>query len=133
MKLTPEKINEMARAHNSCHDYKFCLAIDFDNTLCKSNYPDCGEPIEPIVEFIKAVQSNDELYLTLYTCRHGKALQDAINWCVQHGIGFDFVNENAPDRIAIWGDVRKISCDILIDDTSWGFDINDYKQISNLS
>lgn len=38
-------------------------------------------------------------------------------YCEEHGVPIDYVNENAPERMAIYGnDCRKISADIYIDD-----------------
>lgn len=33
---------------NSTH--KKIIAVDFDGTLCDSNYPLCGEPIIPVID-----------------------------------------------------------------------------------
>jgi hypothetical protein len=46
-------------------------------------------------------------------------LQEALDWCAERGLVFDFVNANAPDRIAQYGaDPRKVSVDLYIDDRS---------------
>lgn len=104
--------------------YKFVLAVDFDKTLCNSHYPDCGEET-PICDFIRSIQHLDYIQ-TLYTCRTGKALEDAILWCKDHNIRIDYANENDPVRIAMYGECRKISYDILIDDRCYNFNINDF-------
>jgi hypothetical protein len=61
--------------------------------------------------------------LILWTCRQGKPLEEAVEWCKTQGLVFDYINENPPDRIAIWGDCRKVYADIYIDDHN--FMIND--------
>jgi len=44
-------------------------------------------------------------------------LRVATAYCAIHGLFFDAVNENLPERIkAFGGDCRKISCDIFYDD-----------------
>lgn len=55
--------------------------------------------------------------LILFTCREGKPLEDAVEWCRNLGLVFDSVNENLPEMIEEYGsDCRKIAYDILIDD-----------------
>lgn len=55
--------------------------------------------------------------LILFTCREGKPLEDAVEWCRNLGLVFDAVNENLPEGIAEYGtNPRKIGYDILIDD-----------------
>lgn len=104
---------------------KFVLAIDFDKTLSDSSYPECGEEIKPICDFIREAQKED-IYLILDTCRNGEVLDKAVNWCYNHNIFPHYINENAKDRIDIFGDTRKISCDIRIDDVNYHFNINDF-------
>lgn len=53
----------------------------------------------------------------MWTCRTDGKLKDAIEWCKEHGLKFDAVNENLPERIAMFGtDPRKIGADEYIDD-----------------
>ena len=62
--------------------------------------------------------------MILYTCREGDLLREAVDWCKAHGLEFDAVNENLPERIALYGgDCRKISADAYLDDLAipvWG-------------
>lgn len=92
------------------------IAVDFDDTLCFSNWPDLGEPNLNLIEYLKKWR-NEENKLILWTCRDGNALQKAVDWCEKLGLVFDAVNENIPEVIALYGnDSRKISADWYIDD-----------------
>ena len=97
-------------------DNPLVFAIDFDNTLCESAYPDIGEPIQPIIDFCKNMKA-DGHKLILWTCREGKLLANAILWCFEHGLLFDAYNANLPERIEQYGtDPRKIGADFFVDD-----------------
>ena len=44
----------------------------------------------------------------------------AIDFCAQHGLHFDAVNDNLPEIVARYGsNSRKITCDYYIDDRSF--------------
>ena len=83
------------------------IAIDFDNTLFKTDWPDILEPIWGVIERAKEEQRNGTK-LILWTCRCGKYLDDAIEACRRVGIIFDAVNENLPERIEMFdgSDIR---------------------------
>lgn len=92
------------------------IAVDFDNTLCYSNWPDLGEPNIPLIKYLKQQKSLGNKII-LWTCRVGKPLEDATAWCERQGLTFDAVNDNLPEVIAFYGtNSRKITCDIYIDD-----------------
>lgn len=106
---------------------KYCVAVDFDKTLCDSYYPFLGDEIEPICNFIRSIQDLD-IVLILNTCRTGFYLSDALMWCNEHHIYFDYINGNDPQRIIEYGaDSRKISCNMMIDDSCYNFNINDFE------
>ena len=92
------------------------IAVDFDGTLCESAWPGIGPPrLEVIDTLIKSRKNGDRLIL--WTCREGKLLENALEWCRQYGLEFDSVNENLPERIAEFhSNPRKISADIYLDD-----------------
>ena len=51
------------------------------------------------------------------TLTGGDALDAAVRWCAEHGLTFDAVNENLPERIALYAsDSRKVSADEYWDD-----------------
>ena len=91
------------------------IAVDFDNTLAFTDYPDIRAPNRPVIDYIKARKLAGDTII-LYTCRHDKELAEAVEWCRQQGVEFDYVNENAPELIERYGDSRKIAADIYIDD-----------------
>ena len=95
------------------------IAVDFDGTLCYSCWPGTGEPNKELIDELIICRKKGNK-LILWTCREGEAIQIAIEWCKDHGLCFDAVNENLPDVISLFGnDSRKISCDLYIDDKSW--------------
>lgn len=92
------------------------IAVDFDGTLCENKYPKIGEPNEQIIAYIRGMKKLGAR-LILWTCRSGKLLQDAVEWCSERGIVFDAVNENLPDIIEYFGgDTRKVYAHEYIDD-----------------
>ena len=91
------------------------IAVDFDGTLAVTKYPTIISPITKTIEFCKNRKLQGDT-LILYTCRNGKDLFEAIDWCKTQGVVFDYVNENSPDRIAMYSDCRKIYADIYLDD-----------------
>lgn len=96
-------------------DYKI-YAVDFDGTLCDSNYPEFGDPIQRVIDFCKEKQREGHK-LILWTCRTGKPLDDAVMWCTEHGLYFDAVNDNLPELNKLYGNnSRKVYADFYIDD-----------------
>lgn len=95
------------------------IAIDFDNTLFKTEWPDIVEPIWPTIQM--AQKKKDEgCKLILWTCRHDERLKEAVAACREVGLEFDAVNENLPEIIEEFGgDTRKIFANEYWDDLSW--------------
>lgn len=126
MKMNRENfINMLNNYYSTSPPVRFVLAVDFDGTLCNSNYPNLGDEIKPVCDFIRSISDLD-CNIVLYTCRHNKALDAAIEWCFEHKIYFDYVNENADDRILYYGNCEKLSYDLLIDDKALNFNIEDF-------
>lgn len=50
---------------------KKIIAVDFDGTLCNSNYPLCGEPTIPVIDELLKEKENGAIMI-LYTMREGK-------------------------------------------------------------
>ncbi len=96
-------------------DYKI-IAVDFDGTLCYSNWPELGDPNRVLIDqLIKCRESGHKLIL--WTCRAGEPLEKAVSWCRQQGLVFDAVNDNLPEIVSLYGNnSRKITCDFYIDD-----------------
>lgn len=93
------------------------IAVDFDGTLCKDNYPRIGDPNIELIEWLKLRQSNGSRII-LWTCRCGTALEDAVKWCARKGLIFDAINDNIPGVVAAMNNSnsRKVFADIYIDD-----------------
>lgn len=92
------------------------IAVDFDGTLCFSNWPELGEPNRPLIKYLKNWREQGNK-LILWTCRAGEALDKAVSWCQDQQLEFDAVNDNLPEVIEMYGNnSRKITCDYYIDD-----------------
>lgn len=91
-------------------------AVDFDGTLSFGRFPGVGDPNENLFRFLKEEQQRGAR-LILNTCRTGDDLAVAVEYCRDHGLEFEFVNENLPELIELYGgDTRKINADFYIDD-----------------
>ena len=93
------------------------IAVDFDGTLCKDNYPRIGYPNIELIEWLK-LRQNSGSRIILWTCRCGASLEDAVKWCAIKGLIFDAINDNIPGVVAAMNNSnsRKIFADIYIDD-----------------
>jgi hypothetical protein len=91
------------------------IAVDFDGTLCTHTFPEIGEPIPQVIDFIR-FHSFQGSKIILHTCREDdenrKYLTEAIEWCKKQGIPIDAVNENP----WVYYGKRKIYADIYLDD-----------------
>jgi len=97
------------------------VAIDFDGVLCVDNWPKIGAPNHEIIDASRYARDAG-VSLILNTCREGVFLDAALEFCERHGLTFDAVNENLPERIERFGgDCRKISADYIIDDRAVGY------------
>lgn len=101
-------------------------AIDFDGTLCLDEFPNIGAPRPDVLEFAKRVRRAGDR-LILWTCRSGDDLTAAVEWCKDHGLEFDAVNDNLPEHIAQYGNnCRKVYADRYIDDHALEIDMVGY-------
>ena len=92
------------------------IAVDFDGTLCYSKWLELGEPNMPLIEYLRSWKDQGNK-LILWTCRAGEALDKAVEWCREHHLEFDAVNDNLPEIIELYGNNScKITCDYYIDD-----------------
>lgn len=100
-----------------CYNFKNkTIAVDFDGTLCVNKYPEIGLPNLSLIDRLIKLKENNTLIL--WTCRNGDQLTKAVEWCKNHGLEFDFINENSELTLAKYDrvDSRKITADIYIDD-----------------
>lgn len=56
------------------------IAVDFDSTCVKNQYPEIGDIVPFCFEVLKKLQENGH-EIILWTARDGKELQDAKNLC----------------------------------------------------
>lgn len=103
-------------------DFKI-LAVDFDGTLCYSDWPDLGAPNEALITYLRQWRAGGGK-LILWTCRTGELLAQAVAWCHGYHLDFDAVNDNLTEVVAAYGsNSRKITCDYYIDDKSLSPDL----------
>lgn len=95
---------------------KIIFAVDFDGTLCEEKWPLIGAPNKKLIDYLIRRRKYGDVVI-LSTCREGTKLGEAIEWCYEHGLEFDAVNENCEEIKKAWGgDYRKIYADYYIDD-----------------
>ncbi|MGS0746969.1 BT0820 family HAD-type phosphatase [Halpernia sp. GG3] len=96
------------------------LAIDFDGTVVEDAYPGIGKTKTFAFETLKKLQS-EGCRLILWTYRHGKALDEAVQFCKKNGIEFYAVNSSFEGEVFdIQTQSRKIDADLFIDDRNLG-------------
>lgn len=93
------------------------IAVDFDGCLCENRWPEIGAPNTNVIQRLRRAKALGGAKLILWTCRTGKRLDEAVDWCRKHGLTFDAVNANLPESVAQYGDdPRKISATEYWDD-----------------
>lgn len=97
------------------YDFQKVIAVDFDGTLAVTEYLLIISPIKPVIDYVIKQQKKGAIII-LWTCRYGEKLEEAVEFCREQGLEFDYVNENAPERIKAYTDCRKIVADEYIDD-----------------
>ena len=120
------------------------IAIDFDGTLCSNAYPKIGKPNRELIKLLKYHKAYSKDKYILYTCRTGKLLDEAVEWCKNQGLYFNAVNENIPEVLDNWrnddgtvDESRKITYTVLIDDrnlfmSSVNDNQTDYKEVNKI-
>jgi hypothetical protein len=97
------------------------IAVDFDGTIVSHEYPKIGKEIPFATQTLKML-INDGHKLILWTVREGKLLDEAIQWCHEHGIDFYTVNKDYPEEEKENNNhfSRKLKVDMWIDDRNVG-------------
>ncbi len=96
------------------------IAVDFDGTIVEHRYPQIGEEKLFAFETLKQLQKLGHS-LILWTFRHGKELDEAVEYCQKKGIEFYAVNKSYPEEVFdMETSSRKIDCDLFIDDRNVG-------------
>ena len=96
------------------------IAVDFDGTIVEHKYPAIGREIPFATDTLKHL-IKDGHRLILWTIRHGRTLQEAIDWCKDRGVEFYAVNSDYAEQ-DVENEERspKVKCDIYIDDRNVG-------------
>lgn len=98
---------------------KLIIGVDFDGTIVEDRYPGIGKPRIFAFETLKRLQE-DGHRLILWTYRCGHRLDDAVEFCQEHGITFYAVNQSFPEEQFDNTKSRKIYADLFIDDRNIG-------------
>lgn len=107
----------------------YTIAVDFDGTLAYHAFPEIGPPVPWAITTMKELH-NLGARLILYTMRSPglkslksgtlktNVLEDAVDWCKERGVVFDYVNEN-PWQLR-WTSSPKIYANAYVDDAAYG-------------
>lgn len=96
------------------------IAVDFDGTIVKHEYPKIGSPIPFAIETLLEIQK-DGHKIILWTVRRGEFLQEALDYCAERGLSFYAENENYRGETIEKSEYsRKLKCDLFIDDRNLG-------------
>jgi hydroxymethylpyrimidine pyrophosphatase-like HAD family hydrolase len=95
------------------------IAVDFDGTIVEHRYPEIGEEMLFAFDTLKALKKKGHK-LILWTYRSGPRLQEAVDFCREHGVEFYAVNASYPEEKMSPEISRKIDADIFIDDRNVG-------------
>lgn len=99
---------------------KLVLAIDFDGTVAKTEYPIIICLMPHAKEVINKLSAEGHTII-INSCRANEPAEMMKNFLDEHGINYHHINENSPHRIQTYGsDTRKISADLYIDDHNLG-------------
>ena len=108
--------------------YNPIVAVDFDGTLSlDSQYPNIGRFNTHLYEALMKLRGIG-WSIVLWTCREGKELKEAVEWCKMNGLEFDAINEN-PSHVPFKS--RKVVADMYIDDRAYMPTTAFYKFIDN--
>lgn len=98
-------------------EYMRIIAVDFDGTLVENRWPDIGPARADILQAALKAQS-EGAKIILWTCRDGKLLDDAVEWCRSVGLALDAINDNIPEVVSHYGkrNPRKVTATEYWDD-----------------
>lgn len=98
----------------------YIIAVDFDGTIVEDAYPKIGKPMLFAFESLKQLIA-DGHRLVLWTYRHGKTLEEAVEFCKENGVVFYAVNSSFDGEDFDHNtQSRKIHADYFIDDRNLG-------------
>ena len=93
------------------------IAIDFDGTIVKDEFPEIGEMIPGAKDTINKLKY-EGYTIIIWTCRTGVELAKAVLWLAENEIKYDYINESCKINVAKYGwvDTRKVYASLYIDD-----------------
>ena len=96
------------------------IAVDFDGTIVEHKYPHIGKEIPFATATLRRLQE-DGHKVVLWSVREGKLLDEAVEWCAQHGVNLYAANKEFPEEtIETRHYSRKLKADVFIDDRNLG-------------
>lgn len=96
------------------------IAVDFDGTIVEHRYPAIGKEI-PFATRTLHKLVEDGHRLILWSVREGKLLDEAVEWCREHGVEFYAVNRDFEEEDGTGRSFsRKLKADLFIDDRNVG-------------
>lgn len=108
------------------------IAIDFDDTIAYTLYPEIGEMRGDAKEIINKLHEEGN-EIIIWTCRWDEPLEIAKEWLKEMDIKHHHINEHMPRLIEKYGnDTRKIYADVYIDDKNLGGIPDDWNEIYNI-
>ena len=81
------------------------IAVDFDGTVVEDRYPAVGKPKPFSIETLKMLQA-DGHRIILWTYRHGKKLDEAVEFLRNQGVPPYAVNRSYPEEANTPNDVN---------------------------
>lgn len=91
------------------------IAVDFDGTLVSNKFPEIGAIDSSLWDAIVAEQKAGTRII-LWTSRTGEYLDAAVEFCKNHGLVFDAINDNVAECKALGWNARKVFANLYIDD-----------------
>ena len=92
------------------------IAIDFDGTCVEHEYPLVGKDIGAVPILQRLVSNGHKLIL--FTMRHGKELEDAVNWFKENNIKLYGIQTHPTQKN--WTTSPKCYAQMYIDDAALG-------------
>jgi len=69
-------------------------AFDFDGVIVENRFPEFGDIIDQNVELLRRLWSDYSNLIIVWSCRSGDYSAQMRHFMIEHGIPFDFINEN---------------------------------------
>ena len=102
------------------------VAVDFDGTCVTHEYPNIGKDIGAVPILKKLIKNGHKIILL--TMRHGKFLDEAVQWFNNNDIELYGINENPQQKE--WTDSPKVFANVYIDDAGLGIPLSYDNNIS---